>query len=201
MDGYTYLILQTLPIVSAVAFAFCLMGLYFGSTKYRRQLAEAEATKATLTGELSELRKGKNQLAKELKEVRDELRQSKSGSAKPKAQTQEVVQRQAAPLAPAISKSTLEKESQTTAAELDLGQIYSEAPDTVDDLKKVRGIAKVMEGKLNEAGIYTYAQIARWSDGAAAEFGRRMGIAGNVERLNWRSQCASLHKDKYHEDV
>ena len=82
-----------------------------------------------------------------------------------------------------------------------LGEIYPARPDQVDDLKKVRGIARVMEQKLNAAGIYTFAQIARWSDAAAAEFGRRLAIIGNVDRYNWREQCAKLHREKYHESA
>jgi len=201
MDGYTYLILQTLPIISAVALLFCLMGLYFGSSKYRQQLAEAEEAKNSLTGELSTLRKGKAKLDKELKDARNELRQARSGKAK--SQPRSAGKRKAPPLQPAKSKSDLvEKEAATSqGGTADLGTLYSERPETVDDLKRVRGIGKVMEVKLNESGIYTFAQVARWTDGAAVEFGSKLAIAGNVERYNWREQCAKLHKEKYHEDV
>ena len=92
-------------------------------------------------------------------------------------------------------------ESAAAGEPVELGEIFDSRPEQVDDLKKVRGIAKVMEGKLNAAGIYTFAQVARWSDGAAEEFGKRLGIIGNIDRYNWREQCAKLHKEKYHEDV
>ncbi len=196
MEGYTYLFLQTLPIVSAVALIFGLMGLFFGAFKYRAQLKENEVARAQLAGELSELRKGQQAVSKELETARHELRQMRSGKAK--AQSQDVGKRGAAPLAPAQAAGEMKEES---SGPVDLGEIFEGRPDQVDDLKKVRGIAKVMEKKLNAAGIYTFAQIARWSDGAAKEFGVRLAVQGNVERLNWREQCATLHKEKYHTEV
>ncbi len=45
MDGYTYLFLQTAPIIAAVALIFCLMGMYFGASKYRTQLKEVGAAR------------------------------------------------------------------------------------------------------------------------------------------------------------
>ena len=195
MDGYTYLILQTLPIVSAVALIFCMMGIFFGASKYRTQLKENEGAREKLVGEMSDLRKGQDKIAAELKEARLELRQAKGGKAR--AQSQDVGQRKAAPLAPAQSASGITP----AAGPVELGQVYEERPEVVDDLKRVRGIAKVMENKLNAAGIYTFAQIARWSDAAATEFGVRLSIIGNVDRYNWRNQCAELHREKYHEEV
>jgi predicted flap endonuclease-1-like 5' DNA nuclease len=198
MDGYIYLFLQTLPIVSVVALIFCLMGLFFGASKYRTQLKENEVARSQLAGEVAELRVGQEAITGELETARDELRQMRSGKAK--AQSQDVGQRQAEPLAPAQNASGLAAATKVKEP-IDLGEIFEGRPEVVDDLKKVRGIAKVMETKLNAAGIYTYAQVARWSDEAAAEFGVRLAIIGNVHRYNWRQQCAKLHQEKYHEEV
>ena len=81
MEGYTYLFFQTLPIVSAVALIFCLMGLFFGASKYRSQLKENEAAREKLSAELSELRKGQKAVSKELDAARNELRQLRSDKA------------------------------------------------------------------------------------------------------------------------
>lgn len=196
MSGYTYLLLQTLPIVSAVALIFCLMGLFFGASKYRTQLKEAELAREALAGELSDLRKGQRKMTSELDEARRELRQMKGGKAG--EQSASLGQPAGSPLEPAKRATDL-NEPATDGASVDLGKLYESRPEQVDDLKKVRGIARVMEGKLNAAGIYTYAQIARWSDAAAAEFGTRFAIVGNIERYRWREQCAKLHEEKYHE--
>ena len=106
MDGYTYLFLQTLPIVSAVAVIFCLMGIFFGASKYRLQLKEAEVARKQLAGEVSKLRKGKHKASDELDAVRKELRNLRGGKAK--SQVVEVGPRDAAPLA-AASKAPATK--------------------------------------------------------------------------------------------
>ena len=162
MEGYTYLFLQTLPIVSAVAVIFCLMGIYFGASKYRLQLKEAQGAREQLLREMDETKK-------ELQKIK----KANTGKAKE------------------IAATTAPGEA------ADLGEIFESPPESTDDLKKVRGIASVMEQKLNAAGIYTYAQIAGWSDEAATEFGVRLGIIGNVDRYNWREQCARLQREKY----
>ncbi|MFT4550936.1 MAG: putative flap endonuclease-1-like 5' DNA nuclease [Verrucomicrobiales bacterium] len=191
MDGYTYLFLQTAPIIAAVALIFCLMGMFFGAAKYRTKLKDAEGARKEMVGELSKLRKGQDKISRELEVARNELRQVKRGKAK--AQSKDVGRRGAAPLEAATSAAH--------SASTDLGKLYESPPGQVDDLKKVRGIARVMEEKLNAAGIYTYGQIARWSDAAATEFGVRLAIIGNVSRYNWREQCAKLHKEKYREEA
>ena len=144
---------------------------------------------------MSELRKGQETIARELKDARNELRQVKGSKAQ--AQSQGIGQRKAEPLAPAQAASEVGAE----VGPADLGLVYESRPEVVDDLKKVRGIAKVMENKLNAAGIFTFAQIARWSDEAAAEFGVRLAIIGSIDRYNWRDQCAKLHQEKYQEEV
>ena len=162
MAGYTYLFLQTLPIIAVVAAIFCLMGIYFGASKYRLQLKQAQGAR--------------EQLLKEFDATKKELQKMKTSSSEK---------------AKAVAATTAPGEG------ADLGEIYPVPPEDPDDLKKVRGIAHVMERKLNKAGIYKYAQIAAWSDEAAIEFGARLGIIGNVDRYNWREQCARLKREKY----
>jgi predicted flap endonuclease-1-like 5' DNA nuclease len=45
-----------------------------------------------------------------------------------------------------------------------LGLIYKSRPADSDDLTAMKGIAKVLEQRLHEFGIYTYKQIAVWTD-------------------------------------
>ena len=44
------------------------------------------------------------------------------------------------------------------------GVVYVEAPESVDDLKLISGIAAVSEKRLNEYGIYTFKQIMHWEE-------------------------------------
>lgn len=138
MSGYTYLLLQTLPIVSAVALIFCLMGLFFGASKYRSQLNEAEVARKALSGELSVLRKGQEKITTELDQARLELRQMKGGKAE--QQAMKIGREKGEALGPAKRASELAGE----VAPVELGEIYESRPEQVDDLKKVRGIARVI---------------------------------------------------------
>lgn len=204
MDGFTYLILEILPIITVVAVLFCALGWWFAASRYRRRGAHPDKDHEQLRAEVSSLREQNDHAQRDLLAARDELRRLKSGKAA--AQSERIGGRDPAPLGEATSAKAGAAESGrprlggAAAGEIDLGEVFAAPPDQVDDLKRVRGIARVMESKLHAAGVFTYAQIARWSDAAAEEFGRRLGAPGSISRYNWRKQCAELHREKYHED-
>lgn len=74
----------------------------------------------------------------------------------------------------------------------DFGVIYRERPGTVDDLKQIRGIGAVIEGKLNDKGIYRFKQIASWNPFNVWVFGRELAFPGRITRENWVSQASEL---------
>jgi len=61
-----------------------------------------------------------------------------------------------------------------------------------DDLKKIRGIGKQNEKRLNDAGIRTYAQIASWTAAEQAEWGEILAFPGRIEREDWVGQAKAL---------
>ena len=61
-----------------------------------------------------------------------------------------------------------------------------------DDLKEVKGIGKVYEGKLNELGIFTFQQIAKLNDEAREAIEDLTGFPGRVEREDWIGQAKEL---------
>nr|WP_321455373.1 50S ribosomal protein L21 [uncultured Cohaesibacter sp.] len=65
-----------------------------------------------------------------------------------------------------------------------------------DDLKKLKGLGKVMEGKLNELGITTYAQIAAFTAEDIEKAEDAIGAKGRFERDNWIEQAAALAAEK-----
>lgn len=69
-----------------------------------------------------------------------------------------------------------------------------DAPAGKDDLKKIKGIGRVIEGKLNAAGVTTYAQIASWTKKDAAAFSEQLDFQGRIEREKWVSQAKKLAK-------
>ncbi len=83
----------------------------------------------------------------------------------------------------------------------DLGVLFNSRPKEVDDLKKVNGVGKVLEGKLQEIGIYRFRQIANWDKSLMAEFSNRLAFPGRVERDEWKKQAIALHKEKYGESL
>ncbi len=78
-----------------------------------------------------------------------------------------------------------------------LGLVYTKAPSQPDDLKKITGVAKVLEGKLHAAGVYTYRQIAEWTPEQMAAFGEKLSFKNRIERDDWKSQAAALHKEDH----
>jgi predicted flap endonuclease-1-like 5' DNA nuclease len=46
-------------------------------------------------------------------------------------------------------------------------------------------------------GVYTFKQIALWTDEQAHEFSSRLGFKERVEREHWREQARALHEQKY----
>jgi len=66
-----------------------------------------------------------------------------------------------------------------------------------DDLKLIKGIGKVVEGVLNDNGIYHFDQILNWTD-ANIEWMNSHVIffPKKIEREDWRGQAKELSKGK-----
>lgn len=61
-----------------------------------------------------------------------------------------------------------------------------------DDLKQINGVGPVLEGKLNNLGIYHFWQIARWTDTEVAWVDGFLNFKGRIGRDNWITQAAKL---------
>ena len=68
------------------------------------------------------------------------------------------------------------------------------APRTVkaDDLKRIKGIGPVNEGKLNQLGMFHFDQIAAWSRAEIAWVGTFLSFPGRIDREDWLSQARIL---------
>lgn len=73
-----------------------------------------------------------------------------------------------------------------------LGLIYKSRPEKVDDLTALNGIAQVLQQRLNECGVYTYAQIASWNEENIREFSSRLAFKDRIQREHWVEQAAKL---------
>ncbi|MEP0522294.1 MAG: hypothetical protein ABJO09_15755 [Hyphomicrobiales bacterium] len=61
-----------------------------------------------------------------------------------------------------------------------------------DDLKKIKGVGKKIEEKLNGFGIYHFDQIGNWTDDQVKWIGGELAFAGRIERENWIEQAKVL---------
>jgi predicted flap endonuclease-1-like 5' DNA nuclease len=66
-----------------------------------------------------------------------------------------------------------------------------------DDLKVIKGIGPVIEKKLNEQGIYTFQQIAEFSDDEIGEVSTLLEFfPGRIQRDRWVAQAQALYLQK-----
>lgn len=68
-----------------------------------------------------------------------------------------------------------------------------------DDLTDIKGIAKVLNRKLNEHGISTFRQIALMTEAEIAELGEALGLKNRITRDQWQAQARRLHAEKHGE--
>ena len=75
--------------------------------------------------------------------------------------------------------------------------LMDSAPETgADDLKRISGVGPKLEGKLNEIGVYTFAQIAAWGPEEVAYMDDRLSFKGRIERDNWIQQASQYDAEK-----
>jgi predicted flap endonuclease-1-like 5' DNA nuclease len=98
----------------------------------------------------------------------------------------------------AAAKKATAKKKAPAGATVDpvLGVVFKKKPKASDDLKKITGVAKVLEGKLHAEGVYTYQQIADWTPAQMDAFGERLSFKNRIQRDNWKKQAKALHKEK-----
>ena len=98
---------------------------------------------------------------------------------------------------PALEVPQVTDETSRAAAATPRG-LLTERPQAVDDLKRIKGVGKVMEGVLNAKGIYLFRQLAAldareiaWVNEAIEAF------PGRIERDRWVEQAQELYFQKY----
>ena len=57
-----------------------------------------------------------------------------------------------------------------------------------------------VQGTLNDLGIYQFRQIARFTPEDIGWVDERLKFKGRIERDDWISQAAQLHRDKHGTD-
>jgi large subunit ribosomal protein L21 len=92
-----------------------------------------------------------------------------------------------------VKKSKAAKAAKTETAEKP-ALAKKAAPVDGDDLSLISGVGPVIVGKLNDAGITTFAQIAGWTDADVEEIEEKLSFKGRVGREDWIAQAKELAK-------
>lgn len=89
--------------------------------------------------------------------------------------------------------------------EIDIEALKASLPKATtdrDNLKRIKGIASVIEGLLNDLGITTFRQITLLDESQINQVARALKtFPDRIHRDNWIEQARDLHKKKYNEDI
>lgn len=105
------------------------------------------------------------------------------------------------PSAPASEAFAAELDEQQVRYDVELGFRYDARPDRWDDLTLLRGVAGTLQERLHECGIFTFKQMAYWSEDQAKHIDARIHAKERVQRDRWVQQARDLHYLKYGEKL
>ena len=69
-----------------------------------------------------------------------------------------------------------------------------------DDLKLIKGVATVLEGRLHDMGITTFKEIITWDAADMDRIDDHLGFEGRIQRDDWQGQARQFHNEKYPDD-
>ncbi|AGA64254.1 NADH-ubiquinone oxidoreductase chain E [Liberibacter crescens BT-1] len=67
--------------------------------------------------------------------------------------------------------------------------LFIERPSIPDDLTKISGISVDVEKALNDIGVFTFSQIAKWNDEESDWIDNHLGLGGRIKRETWSKQA------------
>jgi large subunit ribosomal protein L20 len=77
---------------------------------------------------------------------------------------------------------------------------YSTKPEAADDLEWIYGVGPKLAEALNAIGVYTFKQVAQWSEADIDFFDDKLeGFKGRIRRENWVKSATEEHYKKYNE--
>ncbi|MCB1418091.1 MAG: hypothetical protein KDJ74_03435 [Notoacmeibacter sp.] len=101
------------------------------------------------------------------------------------------------PRKPAAKKPAAKKTAASKAAAPKASvAAVAAVPPAKDDLKRIRGIGRQNEARLNAEGVSAFAQIAGWTKKDQAHWGERLAFPGRIEREEWVAQAKILARGK-----
>ena len=106
-----------------------------------------------------------------------------------------------APAAPAAAPRAEAPSAGTATATMErpLGDDPEPAGEP-DDLKLIKGVATVLEGRLHDMGITTFKEIITWDAADMDRIDDHLGFEGRIQRDDWQGQARQFHNEKYPDD-
>ena len=84
--------------------------------------------------------------------------------------------------------------SSNTKEDDTLGLLFTSPPDKQDDLREISGLGPKFAEKLNELGIYQFAQIATWKAKTIDAIAEQIGAGPRIRKEKWVQQAKRLAK-------
>jgi predicted flap endonuclease-1-like 5' DNA nuclease len=91
-----------------------------------------------------------------------------------------------------VEEVVVETKSEEEYKNLLLDVIGTATEADKDDIKRIKGIGKVFEGKLNSIGIYTFSQISKLNESSITAVEALTRFPGRVTREDWIGQAKTL---------
>jgi large subunit ribosomal protein L20 len=77
---------------------------------------------------------------------------------------------------------------------------YASKPEAADDLEWIYGVGPKLAEALNAIGVYTFKQVAQWSESDIDFFDSKLeGFKGRIRRENWVKSATEEHYKKHGE--
>ena len=102
----------------------------------------------------------------------------------------------AKPKAEAKPKAAPKPKAKAKPADLPEGALFAAPAGEADDLKKISGVGPVLEKKLNDLGITTFAQVAAFTKDDIEKVDDALSFKGRIERDDWLGQAKKLAAEK-----
>ncbi len=93
---------------------------------------------------------------------------------------------------PAKKKAVAKKKAEPKAEEIAPAKAMAKSDSAADKLTTINGIGPVIEGKLNDLGITTFAQVAAFTPEQVEEVNGKLSFKGRIEREEWIEQAKKL---------
>jgi len=93
-----------------------------------------------------------------------------------------------------VETETKEETNEEISDEFKPATLLEAKDGKADNLCKIKGIGKVIEGKLHNLGIYHFEQIAAWSEKEIEWVDKHLSFSGRIIREDWIGQAKLLAK-------